>query len=67
MKSVDVKTTAPYTCAECGMPVIVLSGGHKIRACAHHTAAVHANMTATVSAHGGVAVQHLKMTSGDSP
>jgi hypothetical protein len=49
------------------MPVILLPSGDKIRACAHHTAAVHANMTATVSAHGGVAVQHSKMTSGDSP
>lgn len=49
----DIKNTG-YACSVCKAPALVLSG-KLIRSC-EHTAAVLADMTATVSQHGGVAL-----------
>lgn len=43
--------TTPYTCAECGEPILVVDG--KIyKPCGHLTAAVLASLTATVYGEG---------------
>lgn len=43
-----------YTCSTCSLPVVLLGDGKLVRSCTH-TTPVHANMSAVVSQHGGLA------------